>query len=167
MIYYSIYWNYPTPSDSHHQDYSIFDRESRPKPSFVTGILGAKPLNSAECLLVVLKVLPRSFSRDGKGDVWVFLKILWKDSKSFLMEILISNKLCILLHLGPYRFQCLVKTTICRWLCALNTNDGIGNADVQRRAGGRNGGWAARGVMAKVDFDDFSSWSCFFGDSGL
>ena len=31
----------PTTQDaSHHQGYSIFSRESQPKPSFVTGILG-------------------------------------------------------------------------------------------------------------------------------
>ena len=29
-------WNYPGPSNSHHQDYSIFSRESQLKPSFVT-----------------------------------------------------------------------------------------------------------------------------------
>ena len=28
--------NYPPPSNSHHQDYYIFSRESQPKPSFVT-----------------------------------------------------------------------------------------------------------------------------------
>ena len=39
--YIHIVWNYPPPSNSHHQDYSIFSRESRTKPSFVTGILGA------------------------------------------------------------------------------------------------------------------------------
>ena len=33
-------WNYPPPSNSHHQDYYIFNMESQPKPSFVTGILG-------------------------------------------------------------------------------------------------------------------------------
>jgi len=27
-IYVSMYWNYPPPSNSHHQDYSIFSRES-------------------------------------------------------------------------------------------------------------------------------------------
>ena len=27
---------------SHHQNYSIFSRESQPKPSFVTGILGGR-----------------------------------------------------------------------------------------------------------------------------
>ena len=32
--------NYPTLDDSHHQDSSIFSRESQHKPSFVTGILG-------------------------------------------------------------------------------------------------------------------------------
>ena len=31
-----ISWNYPPPSNSHHQDYFIFSRESQPKPSFVT-----------------------------------------------------------------------------------------------------------------------------------
>ena len=35
-----ISWNYPPPSNSHQQEYSIFRRESQPKPSFVTGILG-------------------------------------------------------------------------------------------------------------------------------
>ena len=31
-----IHWNYPPPSNSDHQDYYIFNRESQPKPSFVT-----------------------------------------------------------------------------------------------------------------------------------
>ena len=35
-----IYWFIPLPSSSHHQDYSICSRESQPKPSFATGILG-------------------------------------------------------------------------------------------------------------------------------
>ena len=30
----------PTQDCTHHQDYYIFSRESRPKPSFATGILG-------------------------------------------------------------------------------------------------------------------------------
>ena len=30
----------PTQDSSHHQDYYIFSRESQPKPSFATGILG-------------------------------------------------------------------------------------------------------------------------------
>ncbi len=29
-------WVVPLPSNSHHQDYSIFSRESQPKPSFLT-----------------------------------------------------------------------------------------------------------------------------------
>ena len=32
----------PNQVDSHHQDYSIFSRESQPKPSFVTGIPGGR-----------------------------------------------------------------------------------------------------------------------------
>ena len=35
-----ILWVVPPPSKSHHQDYYIFSRESQPKPSFATGILG-------------------------------------------------------------------------------------------------------------------------------
>ena len=36
-----IPWVVPPSQDaSHHQDYSIFSRESQPKPSFATGILG-------------------------------------------------------------------------------------------------------------------------------
>ena len=31
-----IIWDVPLPSNSHHQDYYIFSRESRTKPSFVT-----------------------------------------------------------------------------------------------------------------------------------
>ena len=30
----------PSQDSSHHQDYYIFSRESQPKPSFATGILG-------------------------------------------------------------------------------------------------------------------------------
>ena len=33
-------WLWPPPSSSDHQDYYIFNRESRTKPSFATGILG-------------------------------------------------------------------------------------------------------------------------------
>ena len=33
-------WSYNPPTNSHHQDYYIFSRESRTKPSFATGILG-------------------------------------------------------------------------------------------------------------------------------
>ena len=39
----SIPWMWPPHSNSHHQDYSIFGRESQPKPSFATGILGRGP----------------------------------------------------------------------------------------------------------------------------
>ena len=39
-IYIYIYWVLPPPSNSHHQDYYMFNRESQPKPSFATGILG-------------------------------------------------------------------------------------------------------------------------------
>ncbi len=34
-----IGWIYPTPSNSHDQEYYMFNRESQPKPSFATGIL--------------------------------------------------------------------------------------------------------------------------------
>ena len=36
----SIDWVWPLSSNSDHQDYSIFSRESRTKPLFATGILG-------------------------------------------------------------------------------------------------------------------------------
>ena len=35
-----IHWVWPRPSNSDHQDYYIFSRESRTKPLFATGILG-------------------------------------------------------------------------------------------------------------------------------
>ena len=38
-----IAWMWPPPSNSDHQDYYMFSRESQPKPSFTTGILGATP----------------------------------------------------------------------------------------------------------------------------
>ena len=40
MFIITIVWVVPPPSKSHHQDYYIFSRESQPKPSFATGILG-------------------------------------------------------------------------------------------------------------------------------
>ena len=39
-VIFDINWIYPRTSNNHHQDYSIFSRDSHPKPSFVTGILG-------------------------------------------------------------------------------------------------------------------------------
>ncbi len=39
-IYMGLSWVVPLPSNSHHQDYYIFSRGSRTKPSFATGILG-------------------------------------------------------------------------------------------------------------------------------
>ncbi len=35
-IYNLIYWVHPTPSNKPHQEYYVFSRESRPKPSFAT-----------------------------------------------------------------------------------------------------------------------------------
>ena len=35
-----INWIYPPASNSPHQDYDIFSRGTRDKPSFATGILG-------------------------------------------------------------------------------------------------------------------------------
>ena len=49
-----ILWNYPPTSNSHHEDCSIFSRESQPKPSFVTiaSWVGGRP--NAYCMKPVI-----------------------------------------------------------------------------------------------------------------
>ncbi len=59
--HYNISWVVPPPSNSHHQDYYIFSRESQPKPSFAT-VTGWRvdPINTN--LLTQLEGNIRNFS---------------------------------------------------------------------------------------------------------
>ncbi len=62
-------WNYPPCSNSHRQDYSIFSRESQPKPSFVTGILcvGGRLKWYLFQMLFFLPLLSLAFSPHGSS----------------------------------------------------------------------------------------------------
>ena len=57
----------PTQDASHHQDYYIFSRESQPKPSFVTGILGG---GYTEDIVFFLHASNREFSSEKKPIGW-------------------------------------------------------------------------------------------------
>ena len=59
-----ITWNYPPRSNSHHQDYEIFSRESRTKPSFVavTG-QGVDQNHHTSCRIFFGSTLAGDFSK--------------------------------------------------------------------------------------------------------
>ena len=48
----------PPPSNSHHQHYYMFIRESQPKPAFVTGILGGGVDPTCICLTIPSSQIP-------------------------------------------------------------------------------------------------------------
>ncbi len=59
QLSYNIRWVWPPPSNSHHQDYYILSRGSRPKPSFATGILGGGHIQNIRVAIYAWYKVPR------------------------------------------------------------------------------------------------------------
>ena len=66
-------WNYPPPSNSHHQDYYMFNRESLPKlpkPSFVTVTGWGVDLNYAPLVFSEHSRQTRAVWAQEQGQLW-------------------------------------------------------------------------------------------------
>ena len=79
-----ICWNYPPPSNSHHQDFSISSRESRTKPSFVTGSIPNRYVRTVPCTFQ-LSLNGSTFHSQSQG---------WMEMHQFSLEIHQLSSLC-------------------------------------------------------------------------
>ena len=78
-----IHWNYPPPSNSHHQDYYIFNRESLPKPSFVTVIGRGVDLTYT---------FPKHWKQCGHAEAWCCDRAVGSQKVKFLRSVVMWMK---------------------------------------------------------------------------